>query len=174
MHDLCTYVLFDYCKCFGLVCFVSVFPAYWVLLIVQMFITPYVGFADGTSRITKNLSSVAWVIYNPAVELIELQGIFRGQTTNNVVEYSGGLELLIEAINLGICTLLINLDSQLVVLQLNGHYLVRNPYIPRLYLRIRLLERHFDFITYQHIPKRMNALNDTVANIVLDKHLCNL
>ena len=70
--------------------------------------------------------------------------------------------------------MLVNLDSQLIVLQLNGHYSIKNPYILRLYLRIRLLERHFDFITYQHIPRQMNALTDTVANIVLDRHLRNL
>ena len=136
---------------FGVLC--EHFSAYWVLLIVQMSITPYVGFADGASRSTRNLSSAAWVIYNPAGELIDLQGIFLGLTTNNVVEYSAVIELLTEAINLGIRKLLVNLDSQLVVLQLNNHYLVRNPHILRLYLRIILLERHFDLITYQHIPR---------------------
>ena len=139
-----------------------------------MSITPYVGFVDGASRSTRNLSSAAWVIYDLVGELIELQGICLGRTTNNVIEYSAILKLLTETINLGILALLVNLDSRLVVLELNGHYSLRNPYILILYLRIRLLERHFDFITYQHIPRRMNALTDTVANIVLDSHLHNL
>ena len=139
-----------------------------------MSITPYVSFADGASHGTRNLSSIAWVVFNPTSELIDLQGICLGQTTHNVVEYSDVLELLSEAINLCISALLVNLDSQLIVLQLNGHYSVRNPYILRLYLRIRLLERHFDFIAYQHIPRQMNALTDTVANIVLDRNLRNL
>ena len=77
-------------------------------------------------------------------------------------------------ITLSISALIVNLDSQLVVIQLNGCYLVRNPHILRLYLRVCLLERHFDYITYQHIPRQMNALTDTVANIVLYRHLCNL
>ena len=106
--------------------------------------------------------------------MIELQGIFLGRTTNNVAESSVVLELLTKAINLGIHALLVNLDSQLVVLQLNGDYSVRNPYILRLYLCICFLERHFDFITYQHIPRRMNALTYTMVNIVLDRHLRNL
>ena len=114
------------------------------------------------------------MIYDLAGELIDLQGIYLGQTTNNVTEYSDVIELFIEVITLGICALVVNLDSQLVVLQLNGHYSVRKPYILRLYLRVHLLERHFDYITYQHIPRRMNALNDTIANIVLDRHLRNL
>ena len=157
---------------FGVLC--EHFPTYLVFLIVQMSVTPYVGFADGASRSTRNLSSTAWVIYDPFSELIDLQGIFLGWTTKNFAEYSDVLELLTEAINLGIHTFLVNLDSQLGVLQLNNHYSVRNPHILRLYLRIRLLERHFDFITYQHIPRRINTLTDTVANIVLDRHLHNL
>ena len=141
---------------------------------MQMSISPYVSFTDGASRNTMNLSSVAWVIYDPIGELINLQGICLGQTKNNVAKYSAFLELLTEAVNLGIHALLVNLDSQLVVLQLNGHYSVRNPCILRLYLHIRLLERHFDFITYQHIPRRMNTLIDAITNIVLDRHLHNL
>ena len=107
-----------------------------VFLVVQMSIHPFVGFADGASRSTMNLSSTAWVIYDPAGELIDLQGVCLGRTTNNIAEYSAVLELLTEAVNLGIRELLVYLDSQLVVLQLNGHYSVRNPSILRLYLHI--------------------------------------
>ena len=99
---------------------------------MQMFFTPYVGVMDGVSRNTQNLSSAASVIYNPNDELIDLQGICLGWTTNNVVEYSVVIELLTEAIALDIRALIINLDSQLVALQLNGHYSVRNPHILRL------------------------------------------
>ena len=59
------------------------------------------------------------------------------------MEYSVVLELLTEVVDLTIRELFVYLDSQLVVLQLNGHYSVRNPSILRLYLRIRLLERNF-------------------------------
>ena len=76
-----------------------------------MSITPYVGFADGASHSTRNLSLAAWVIYNPAGELIDLQDICLGRTTNNVAEYSAVIQLLTEAINLGIHALLVNLDS---------------------------------------------------------------
>ena len=139
-----------------------------------MSINPYVSFTDGASRSTKYLSSAAWVIYNPAGELVNLQGVCLGPAKNNVAEYSSIFELLNEAVNLGIHALLVYPDSQLVVLQLNGHYSVRNPSILRLYLHIRLLERKFNYITYQHIPRHMNALTDAVANMVLDRHLRNL
>ena len=78
---------------------------------VQMSITPYVGFTDGVSCSTRNLSSIAWVIYNLAGELIDLQGICLGQSKNNVVEYSVVIELLTEAISFDIHALIVNLYS---------------------------------------------------------------
>ena len=89
-------------------------------------------------------------------------------TINNVVEYSVVIELLTGAISLDIHTLIVNLDSPLV-LPLNGHYYIRNPQILRLYLHVHLLEIYFYYITYQHIHRKMNVLTDTVANIVLDR-----
>ena len=77
--------------------------------------TPHVGFADGACRSTCNLSSAAWVIYDPHGELIDFQGVCLGYTTNNVAKYSVVIELLVKAINLGIRALVVNLDSQLVV-----------------------------------------------------------
>jgi hypothetical protein len=68
----------------------------------------------------------------------------------------------------------VRLDSQLVVLQLSNVYSIRSPTLLRVYLRIRLLERHFDYIEYQHIPRNLNTLTDALANYVLDRHLNNL
>ena len=139
-----------------------------------MSVTPYVGFANGACCSTRNISSMAWDIYAPHGDLIDLQGIFLGQTTNNIVEYSAVIELLSGAISLDIQKMVVNLDSQLVVLQLNGKYSVRNPHILRMYLRIHLLETNFDYITYHHIPRHMNTLIDALANCVLERYLCNM
>lgn len=82
--------------------------------------TPYVGFADGACRSTCNLSSAAWAIYDTHGELLDLQGVCLGRTTNNVAEYSAVIELLAEAVDLGIRAMVVNLDSHLVIHQLNG------------------------------------------------------
>jgi ribonuclease HI len=135
---------------------------------------PYIGFTDGASRSTQNLASAAWEIYAPTNELISLHGVCLGRATNNIVEYSAVIELLTDAISLGICHLVVRLDSQLVVLQLSNVYAIRSPTLLRVYLRIRLLERHFDYIEYQHIPRCLNTLTDALANYVLDRHLRHL
>lgn len=135
-----------------------------------MFVAPYVDFANGAYQSTQNISSMTWVIYDPHSELVDLQGVCLGCTTKNVAEYSGVIELLTETIVLNICTLIVNLHSHLVILQLSGRYSIRNPQILRLYLHVHLLERNFDYITYRHIPRRLNTLTDTMENHVLDRH----
>ena len=76
-----------------------------------MSLTPYVNFTDGAFRSTRNLSSAAWVIYDPNLKLVDLQGICLGRTTNNIVEYNAVIELLSESITLDIRELVLNLDS---------------------------------------------------------------
>ena len=131
----------------------------------------HVGYADGASHSTQNLSSAVWDIFALNDEWVTFQGICIGRSTNNIAEYSALIELLSDAISFGINHIIIRLDSQLVVLQLTSIYTVRNPTLLRLFLRVRLLERLFDFIQYQHISRNLNTLNDSLANQVLDTHL---
>jgi ribonuclease HI len=138
------------------------------------YLLPYIGFADGASRSSRNLASAAWAIYAPTNELISLQGVCLGRETNNIAEYSTVIELLVDVISPGICCLVVRLDSQLVVLQLSNVYSIRSPTLLRVYLRICLLEIHFDHIEYQHIPRSLNTLTDALANYVLERHLNHL
>ena len=71
----------------------------------------------------------------------------------------------------GILSLEVHLDLELVVSQLNGLYRVRDPTLLRIFLRVRLLERQFNSITYIHIPRNDNQIADSYANDVLDWHL---
>jgi ribonuclease HI len=135
---------------------------------------PYIGFTDGGSRSTQNLASAAWAIYTPTNELFSSRCVCLGYATNNIVEYSVVIELVIDAISLRIRHLVVRLDSQLVVLQLSNVYTIRSPTLLQVYLRIRLLERYFDYIEYQHIPRCLNTLTDALFNYVLDRHLDHL
>jgi ribonuclease HI len=135
---------------------------------------PYIGFADGASCSTRNLASAAWAIYAPTNELISLRGVCLGRATNNILEYSVIIELLVDSISLGIRHLVVRLDSQLVVLQLSNIYSIQSPTLLRVYLGICLFERYFDHIEYQHIPRCLNTLIDALANYVLNKHLNHL
>ena len=130
-----------------------------------------VGYANGASRSSRNLSSAAWAIFYPSGELVSFRGVCIGRSTNNIAEYSALIELLSDAITHGIRRLIVRLDSQLVILQLNGIYSVRNPTIYRMFLRVKILERQFDFIQYQHISRNFNTLTNSLVNYMLNRHL---
>ena len=78
----------------------------------------YTGFANGASRLTLNLESTTWVIYEPSGQLLNSGSTCLGPSTNNIPEYSAIIEL--DSILHRIQCLVVHLDSQLAVLQLNG------------------------------------------------------
>ena len=119
----------------------------------------FIGFVDGASRHTQHSASAAWVIYTPMGQVLSSGGVCLRPSSNNVVEYSVVLSLEVR------------LDSELVVSQLNGLYHVRDPTLLKRFLRVRLLERQFDSITYIHIPRNNNQVADSYAKYVLDWHL---
>jgi ribonuclease HI len=134
----------------------------------------FIRYADGSSRHTRALASAAWVIFTPQGQLLSSGGICLGDTTNNVVEYSAVIELLRDALSLDISHLWVYLDAQLVVSQLNRIYQVHDPTLHQRFLRVRVLERNFDYITYFHVPRRLNQITDTLANHILDWHLAHI
>ena len=113
-------------------------------------------------------------MYSPTYELLSSEGIYLGPATNNVAEYRSVIGLLTEAISLGVTQLIENLDSQLILYQIDHIYSIRDPTLHRLYLRVRSLERQFDFIQFQHISREFNHVADSLANYVLDWHLAHI
>ena len=71
----------------------------------------YMGFVDGARRWSMNLASAAWVIYSPSHDVIHIDGICVGTTTNNQAEYDGVNGLLVAGLQLGIRHLNVFLDS---------------------------------------------------------------
>ena len=84
------------------------------------------------------------------------------------------IQLLTKAASRDISNLVVRLDSQLIIMQLNNHYRVLHPVLLRYFLRVRILECHFQTITFEHIPREFNSLADSLANYVLDWHLSHL
>ena len=134
----------------------------------------YVGFTNSASYHTCNLASVAWVMYSPSGQLVASGGACLGLASNNVVEYRAVIELLWDALSHGITQLEVRMDSQLVVSHLTRAYQVRNPILLHHFMQVRLLERNFEFITFNHIPRNQNSLTDAYANYILDWHLTHL
>ena len=75
----------------------------------------YVGFVDSRSRWSPNLVSNTWVIYSSSHELIHIDRICVGISTNNQDEYYGVTSLLAISLHWGICLLKVFLESLLLV-----------------------------------------------------------
>jgi ribonuclease HI len=90
-----------------------------------------------------------------------------------MVEYHALIGLLTQASSLGISRIIVNLDSQLVVYQLNRIYAIRNPILLRLHLQVRRLERMFDYIEYKHIPRELNNVSYSSANYIMYWYLAH-
>jgi hypothetical protein len=65
----------------------------------------YLGFTNGAICHTRNMASVAWVIYLPEGQLVSSGGILLDPSTNNVVEYNVIIELLRDTISHGVQSL---------------------------------------------------------------------
>ena len=60
--------------------------------------TPYIGHADGASRFSRNLASLAWAIFTPLHTLVHSNGMCIGSATNNQDEYDVMIGLLIDSL----------------------------------------------------------------------------
>ena len=127
----------------------------------------HISYVDDASRWTQNLTSATWALYTPSHEILHSSDICLGPATNNQAEYIAVIGLLADAQCHHIRYLSVFLDSQLVVLQLNNVYRVRDPCLFRKYLQVRLLSQHFDSITFTYIPRQFNQITDNMANIIL-------
>ena len=108
------------------------------------------------------------MIYTPTGQVLSSRGICLWSSSNNVAKYSAVIELLRDSISRGVLSLKVHLDSELVVSQLNGLYHVRDPTLLGRFLRVKLLERQFENITYIHVQRIYNQAADSYANNVLD------
>jgi hypothetical protein len=71
----------------------------------------FVGFADRANWHTRRLASATWVIFTPQVQFLSSGHICLGDTINNVAEYNSVIELLRDALSLGISHLRVYLDA---------------------------------------------------------------
>ncbi|MGH2675568.1 MAG: ribonuclease HI family protein [Actinomycetota bacterium] len=94
-----------------------------------------------------------------------------GPATNNVAEYRAAIAGLEAAAERGARSVLVRSDSRLLVEQLSGRWRVKNPRLVRLHEEARALVKRFDQVAFEHVPRRMNAEADGLANQGVDAWL---
>ena len=132
-------------------------------------------FTDGGSRGNPGPSAGACVVKDSAGNVRLMCGKYLGKATNNIAEYQGVVlafeEILkLPKIKFSDSNLKFNLDSTLVVNQLNGKFKVKDENIRRFVVKVRELESKFGSVRYNYIPREKNTLADGVVNKTLDDH----
>ncbi|HEV3232406.1 MAG TPA: ribonuclease HI family protein [Candidatus Dormibacteraeota bacterium] len=98
------------------------------------------------------------------VEIAEPIGI----ASNNVAEYRAVIRGLEEATRLGADRVTVQLDSLLVVEQLNGRYRVKHADMLPLHRRAREAAEGIGAVTFQHVRRELNREADRLVNQALD------
>ena len=132
-------------------------------------------YADGGSRGNPGPAAGAAVLFavkdnDDTGDRVGEAAKFLGVATNNQAEYTGIIEGLKKARELGYDEVEARLDSELAVRQLNGQYKVKNAGLAQLFLEIHNLRQHFKKVTFTHVRREYNVEADALVNKTLDMH----
>lgn len=126
-------------------------------------------FTDGASRGNPGPAGAGIILKDEKGQVILEGSQFLGRMTNNEAEYRALLFGLVKAAAQAPGkTLVVLMDSELVISQLNGIYRMKAPHLREILLEIRLKEKPFEKIIYKLIPREKNERADELANEALD------
>jgi ribonuclease HI len=126
-------------------------------------------FADGGSRGNPGPAASGAVLYAEDGSTLAEVGEFLGVATNNVAEWQALLIGLRRARELGVDTIAVRMDSELVVRQVTGVYRVKHEALVPIAGKVKTLLREFRSSDIRHVPRKQNAAADAVVNQVLDE-----
>lgn len=128
---------------------------------------------DGGSRGNPGPGAIGVVIKSAEGTLLKEFGRFIGHVTNNQAEYQALIEALQEATELNAKEIEFNLDSELVVKQINGEYKVKDEKMKGYYTKVKSLEGNFEKVIYKHVYREKNKEADSLVNQALDAQIKN-
>lgn len=130
----------------------------------------FVVSADGGSRGNPGPAAFGAVVYEND-KLVKEIGKFIGSASNNVAEYQGLIAGL-SAVNEidPSATILVKMDSKLVVEQMSGRWKVKHPNMQKL-AKQALAIHDPKLVSYQWIPREENSHADSILNDVLDSQI---
>ena len=125
-------------------------------------------YTDGASRGNPGPAAIGAVIKDGQGRVLGKISRRIGRTTNNQAEYQAVIAALEEAVRLGVASVEVKSDSELVVEQINGRYRVKNLALKPLHQRVRELQSLFQSFAIASIPRRQNIEADRLSNAALD------
>ncbi len=127
-------------------------------------------YVDGASRGNPGPAAIGVLIEDDAGQERARISKYIGTTTNNQAEYRALIAGLLEAAALGARSVEIRTDSELMVRQIQGSYMVRNTGLKPLHREVTQLLSRFSSFHIRHVPRKLNTRADGLANKALDEH----
>lgn len=125
--------------------------------------------ADGGSRGNPGIAAGGAVVLDADGGILSELGVYVGVASNNVAEYSGmiaGLEAAFERD--AEASVLVRMDSKLVVEQMSGRWKIKHPDMQLLARRAEALIAGRD-VAFEWVPRLSNARADAAANEAMDR-----
>jgi len=126
---------------------------------------------DGGSRGNPGPGALGYVLSDAGGREVEARGEFLGVCTNNVAEYRSLLAGLAAAARHEVRTLVVRMDSELVVRQMLGQYKVKNEALKALHAEARQAVTKVGVVRFESVPRDDNGRADALVNEALDAAL---
>ena len=123
---------------------------------------------DGGARGNPGPAAYAYVLEAEDGTVLDARGEAIGTATNNVAEYRGLLAGLEAAIERGVEEVEVVSDSELLVKQMRGEYMVKNEALRELVDDAETLARRLKRVRYTAVRREHNELADRLVNEALD------
>jgi ribonuclease HI len=130
--------------------------------------TEYELYFDGCCKGNPGVGGAGAVIYHHGNEIWGKSLYVGEKTTNNIAEYTGLIFGLDAAVEMGIKTLVVKGDSQLVIKQMRGEYQVKSENLVPLFTEAKKLAAKIDEISFVHVYRNENKRADELSNHGLD------
>jgi ribonuclease HI len=117
-------------------------------------------FFDGSTRSRRAGAGV--VLIDPCGEQLKYMVHLDFEATNNMAEYEALIFGLTAALSLGVRELLVKGDSQLIIRQVRGECCYNNPQLAAYLIHVKRLEKDFDVLELQHVPREGNSAADAL------------
>lgn len=125
-------------------------------------------YSDGGARGNPGPAAFGYVLRNDAKVVLNKEGKYLGELTNNQAEYQGLIAGLKTALKFKPDQLNCFLDSELIVGQMEGDFKVKNEGLKILFKEAQELARKFSEITFNHIERSKNSEADKLLNRALN------
>jgi len=127
-----------------------------------------IAYTDGGSRGNPGPAAAGFVLTDSNGLQLQAKAFFIGHNTNNVAEYTGIVKALEAVIKIGVKSLVVFSDSELLVKQINGEYKVKSELIRPLYQQAVEMLGRLENWKVRHVTRDKNIEADELVNQALD------